>query len=235
MDNNAAEKLEKEFLINIGVDTRFVIIIDDHIYINNQRFSRFSNKRQELFLRKFPNFSISRSKIFQNICTRASRILAKSLKPGDKIFIPEDDKSSKFILDVIMEPYTRKYGIKIVYGKIEDIKNYEVDSIASSICLDYEVESILKNILNGEKIEVYSLKHSYDYENNLKFVYPFSNVPMSWIVLWLEKLGYRYEITSQDNIEEDIINFFESFIPDVRENILKSALFVSEESLNVDE
>ena len=76
-----------KFLHQIGVDTRFISIIDNHIFINNQRFSRFSNKRQETFIRKFPSFSISRSKIFQKICTRASRILANSLKPGERIFI----------------------------------------------------------------------------------------------------------------------------------------------------
>ena len=61
------EPINKEltkFLQIIGIDTRFVSIVGKHIFINNQRFSRFSNKRQVTFIRKFPNYSINKSKIF---------------------------------------------------------------------------------------------------------------------------------------------------------------------------
>ncbi len=216
-----------EFLQNIGVDTRFVSIVGSHVYVNNQRFSRFSGKRQETFIRKFPSYNISRSKVFQKICTRASRVLANSLKPGEKIFIRTNDRCARFILDVIMEPYTRKYGIKIVYGNLlEDAKESGVDSIALPVTLDDEVESILENILNGEKIDVLSSKST---ENNYKFIYPLLNVPGSWLVLWLEKLGFGYEYIAHESIAVELLGFFEDFIPDVRENILKSALYVTSE------
>ncbi len=219
-----------KFLQIIGVDTRFVSIVGMHIFVNNQRFSRFSHKRQETFMRKFPNHTISTSKIFQRICTRASRVLANTLKPGEKIFIYVNDKCSRFILDVIMEPYTRKYGIKLVYGStIEDALEFDVDSIALPFTLDNEVESIVKNILNGEKIEVLSLKNRYDTENNLNLIYPLLNVPRSWIVLWLGKLGYEYKYITEDSDSVDLIEFFEGFIPDVRENMLKSGLYVVNE------
>ena len=134
MKPEPTNKESVKFLQILGVDTRFVSIVGRHIFVNNQRFSRFSNKRQETFIRKFPDYSINRSKIFQRICTRASRVLANALKPGEKIFIYDDDECSKFILDVIMEPYTRKYGIKLFYGSsIEDAINYDVDSIASTL------------------------------------------------------------------------------------------------------
>ena len=221
-----------EFLQNIGVDTRFVSIVGSHVYVNNQRFSRFSGKRQETFIRKFPSYNISRSKVFQKICTRASRVLANSLKPGEKIFIRTNDRCARFILDVIMEPYTRKYGIKIVYGNLlEDAKESGVDSIALPVTLDDEVESILENILNGEKIEVLSSKST---ENNYKFIYPLLNVPGSWLVLWLEKLGFGYEYISHESIAVELLGFFEDFIPDVRENILKSALYVTSECVYED-
>ncbi|MBZ2166077.1 ATPase [Methanobacterium sp. VT] len=220
-----------KFLHQIGVDTRFISIIDEHILINNQRFSRFSNKRQETFIKKFPSFSISRSKIFQKICTRASRILANSLKPGERIFIIENDKCSNFILDVIIEPYKRKYGIEIIYGNdLEDANKHNADSVALPLNLDDEVQKILGKILNGEKIEVYSLKNRYDTENNLKLIYPLINVPRSWLVSWLEKLDFEYKY-SNESTESDLIEFFEGFIPDVRENILKSALYVDKESI----
>jgi hypothetical protein len=201
-----------------------------HIFVNNQRFSRFSNKRQETFIKKFPNYSIIKSKIFQRICTRASRILANTLKPGEKIFIYDDDKCSKFILDVIMEPYTRKYGIKLYYGSlIEDGSKFDVDSIALPLTLDNEVENILGNILNGEKIEVFSLKNRYDAKNNLNLIYPLLNVPRSWIISWLGKLDYEYKYTINESYAVDLMEFFEGFIPDVRENMLKSALYVVNE------
>lgn len=230
MNSQPVNKEVAKFLQKIGVDTRFVSIVGDHVFINNQRFSRFSNKRQETFMRKFSSFSISRSKIFQKICTRASRVLANSLKPGEIIFMLENDRCSSFILDVILEPYTRKYGIKIIYGHVfEDAIESGADSIALPLTLDNEVESILGNILNGEKIEVFSLKNKYDTDNNLKFIYPFLNVPRSWLVSWLEKLDYEYKYTTEDSSAGDLIEFFEGFIPDVRENILKSALYVVKE------
>ena len=219
-----------KFLQIIGVDTRFVSILGGHIFVNNQRFSRFSNKRQETFIRKFPDYSINRSKIFQKICTRASRVLANALKPGQKIFIYNNDKCSKFILDVIMEPYTRKYGIKLVHGStLNDAQEFGVDSVVSPLTLDNEVESILGNILNGEKIEVYNLINRYDHENEFNLIYPLLNIPRSWIDLWLGKLGYEYNYTVNNSYAVDIVKFFEGFIPDVRENMLKSALYLVNE------
>jgi hypothetical protein len=219
-----------KFLQIIGVDTRFVSILGGHIFVNNQRFSRFSNKRQETFIKNFPDYSINRSKIFQKICTRASRVLANALKPGERIFIYNNDECSKFILNVIMEPYTRKYGIKLVHGStIDDALEFDVDSIVSPLTLDNEVESILGNILNGEKIEVYNLKNTYDPENDIKLIYPLLNIPRSWIGLWLRKLGYEYNYTVNDSYAVDLMEFFEGFIPDVRENMLKSALYLVNE------
>ncbi|MDD3985633.1 MAG: ATPase [Methanobacterium sp.] len=220
-----------KFLHQIGVDTRFISIIDNHLFINNQRFSKFSNKRQEIFQRKFPSFTLSKSKIFQQICTRASRILANSLKPGERIFINENDKCSNFILNVIIEPYTRKYGIKIIYGDtLEDASKFNADAVVLPLNLDDEAEKILGKILNGEKIDVYSQKNIYSTEKNFKLIYPFINVPRSWLILWLEKLGFEYKYSNK-NIENDLIKFFEEFIPDVRENILKSALYIEKEGI----
>jgi len=129
-----------------------------------------------------------------------------------------------------MEPYTRKYGIKLFYGNtIVNALEYDVDSIALPLTLDHEVESILGNILNGEKIEVFSLNQGYDAENNLNLIYPLLNIPRSWIGSWLGKLDYEYKYTVNDSYAVDMIEFFEGFIPDVRENMLKSSLYVVNE------
>ena len=133
-------------------------------------------------------------------------------------------------MDVILEPYTRKYGIKIVHANdLEYAIKSGADSIALPLTLDNEVESILGNILNGEKIEVYSLKNRFGAADNIKYIYPLLNVPRSWIVSWLEKLEYEFKYQSENSVTIDLIKFFESFIPDVRENILKSAFYVVRE------
>ena len=80
------------FLHKIGVDTRFVSILDGYVFINNLKFSRFSRRKEELFLRKFPYYKVVRSKIFQKICTRASRVLKNAIKPRDKIFLVKESK-----------------------------------------------------------------------------------------------------------------------------------------------
>jgi tRNA(Ile)-lysidine synthase TilS/MesJ len=97
------------------------------------------------------------------------------------------------------------------------------------LTLDNEVESILGNILNGEKIEVFSLKNRYDAENNINLIYPLLNIPRSWIGSWLKKLNYAYKYTINDSYAVDLREFFEGFVPDVRENMLKSALYVIKE------
>lgn len=219
-----------KFLQRIGVDTRFISIVSDDIYVNNQRFARFSSKRQETFLKNFPDHNISRSMIFQKICTRASRILANSLEPGEKIFICESGFES-FIIDVITEPYTRKYGIEIFKGSSLEDENIEsADSLVSPLTLDEEVESIIGKILNGERIEPSHLKGDLNYKTGLKIIFPLLNVPRSWIQKWYDTIGIPYNAPEEEEIERDTVNFLEGFIPDVRENLLKSAIHVHEKS-----
>ena len=59
-------------------------------------------------------------------------------------------------------------------------------------------------------------------------------MPRSWLVLWLEKLGFGYEYIAHESIAVELLDFFEDFIPDVRENILKSALYVTSECVYED-
>lgn len=133
-------------------------------------------------------------------------------------------------MDVILEPYTRKYGIKIIHGHDqEDAIKSGADSIALPLTLDNEVESILLNILNGQKIEVFSFKNRSGAAVDIKYICPLLNIPRSWLVSWLERLDHEYKYTSEDSYPGDLIEFFEDFIPNVRENILKSALYVVRE------
>ena len=106
---------------------------------------------------------------------------------------------------------------------------YDIDTVALPLTLDNEVESILRSILNGEKIEVLSLNQGFDTDNNLNLIYPLMNIPRSSIRAWLGKLDYEYKYTLNDRYAVDLMEFFEGFIPDVRENMLKSALYVVNE------
>lgn len=215
-----------KFLQTIGVDTRFVSIIEDKVYINNLKFSRFSRKKEELFKKSFPEVDVIRSKIFQKICMRASRNLAHCIHPKEKIFLTKDDDPRSFALYVILEPYQRKYGIEIIFGNsIDETENLSIDSIALPITLDDEAQNILQLMLDGEKIGLLSSKENY---NDKKLIYPLINVPKSWIYSWTQN---KLDHNPNQNYEfsEDLLKFLESLVPDVRENLLKSAVFISKE------
>ncbi|MEL7669830.1 ATPase [Methanobacterium sp.] len=216
-----------KFLQKIGVDTRFVSIIEDKVYINNLKFSRFSRKREELFKKSFPEVDVIRSKIFQKICMRASRNLAHCIHPKEKIFLIKDDDPRNFALYVILEPYQRKYGIELIFGRsMDEAENLDIDSIALPITLDDEAQNILQLMLDSEKIELLSSNESY---NDKKLIYPLINVPKSWIYSWTQNTASS-DLNQNYEFSEELLIFLESLVPDVRENILKSALFTSSKS-----
>ena len=215
-----------KFLQKIGVDTRFVSIMEDKVYINNLKFSRFSRKKEELFKKSFPEVDVIRSKIFQKICMRASRNLAHCIRPKEKIFLIKDDDSLSSALYIILEPYQRKYGIELIFGKSTDeAGNLNIDSIALPTTLDDEAQNILQLMLDGEKIELLSSNENY---NGNKIIYPLINVPKSWIYSWAQNT-LDNELNQNYKSSEDLLIFLESLVPDVRENLLKSALFTSKE------
>ena len=212
-----------ECLDNIGVDNRFISLWNNFLFINNLKFSRFSRRKEELFKAKFPKWTVVRSKILQKMCIRASKVLSKSLNPQETILIEKIGNCVDLALYIILESYTRKYGIKIIYGE-DELKNYKFDCVASPLTLDLEVENIINKIIQGKKIET---KNSNTKFNNYKIIYPLINVPNLWIESWTHKYNLSCLIPPCDGISYDLINFLEEFIPNVRENMLKSAIFVS--------
>lgn len=220
---------ELRFLGNIGVDTRFLSVYNFKIFINNQRFSRFTRQRQEQFLRNYSDYTIHRSGLFQKICTRVSRVLAGSIKPRERIIVPDDNSYEYFALKILLEPYKRKYGIQILSGNMDDFDPGEYDSIAMPITLDDEAVHVLNRLFNGEKLDVLHMENTNKMDH--KLIYPLQNVPVSWIVGWVKNLGYECEVQHQKSYELESLTFLENFVSDVRENILKSAFFISENSL----
>ena len=231
-----------KFLKQIGVDTRFVSfyqenaisddsLIDDTVklYIENLRFSKFSKKRTDLFNRHYPEIEVVRSSLFQKICSRASKTLAKSLNPQDKVLIPKIDNPYNELLYIVLEPYSRKYGIKFVeYNDNMDINSY--DSVISPLNLNQEVNHILNDIFEGKGIEwnkKYDLYELYGLDlKNKNIIFPFINVPEEWIndFLGIEK---EYEIDyDNEDIAESFMGFLTEINPQFKENVLAASSFL---------
>lgn len=225
------------FLQKNGVETRFVSIIDEKVYINNLKLSRFSRKREELFLENFPNFEVRRSKVFQRICTRSSRVLKNALSPHDRVLLtdPADNKNCvNLAMHVVLEPYARKYGVELITVpglNLDDLNENELhgvegDAVAIPLTLDGEIEHILGLMLNGEKLDILS---SHTVKNGMKMIYPLINVPQSWIESWIKIEDSNCACEDQEGLNHDMLEFLEDFIPDVREKMMKSAGYLYEQ------
>ncbi|MCC7560876.1 MAG: ATPase [Methanobacterium sp.] len=218
-----------KFLQKNGVETRFVSIVDDKVYINNLKLSRFSRKKEELFRDNFPNFEVRRSKVFQRICTRASRVLKNALTPHDRILLISPENCVDLTLYAVLEPYTRKYGVELIIpdnGGDEfnepdlEGENGDIDAVALPLTLDEEVENILAAMLNGKKLNLLS---SQSEKNGVKIIYPLSNIPLSWIESWIDIEGFNCDFDDKPGLPRDVLEFLEGFIPDVREKMMSSA------------
>ena len=243
--NFASKNPEEEFLSSkeeilkvlkrIGVDTRFVSYFEDEdgsikLYIENLRFSKFSRNRNAVFNKYYPDIEVVRSSLFQKISARSSKTLADCLHPRDRLLIPpiEDDYSR--LLYIVLEPYSRKYGVEFVeYDGKEDFD--DIDSIVSPLNLNQEVNHILNDIFEGRGIDWQRKFNSSFEEYGLKdkdVVFPFINVPEEWIndFIGIEK---KYSV---DYDNEDIGESFMGFLGDInsqfKENVLATSSFLEE-------
>lgn len=260
--NNERNKKKEvlKLLKNIGIDTRFISYTKAEIYINDQRFSKFSKKRQETFKKYYPEIDIVSSSIFQKICIRASKVLSEELYPKDKILLLKPENSNDDLLKIVLEPYSRKYGVTIVESEIEstDIdldfknKNYvdldideDIDVVARSITLNEKVEDIFSNIFSGNGIGDIATKGN----NEFKVIYPFINIPNNWIDSFNNCIQENYKNKNKNNYFDNIndinnkyknrnkneeaiviagsfMEFLDNIIPQYKENLLKSAIFI---------
>lgn len=247
VENKEEEKIETKkdllkFLKQIGVDTRFVSfyqkntmsddsVIDDTVklYIENLRFSKFSKKRTDLFNKYYPNIEVVRSSLFQKICSRASKTLANSLNPQDTVLIPRVDNEYNELLYIILEPYSRKYGIEfLVYDENTDVDDF--DCVISPLNLNQEVNHILNDIFEGKGIEwnrKFDLSDVYNLNlDDKNIVFPFINVPAEWIndFLGIEK-EYKIDYDNED-IAESFMGFLTEINPQFKENVLAASSFL---------
>ena len=198
-----------KYLKIIGVDTRFISYTPDKIYINNLRFSKFSRTREKTFNNQYPEIEVVRNKLFQKICSKSSKVLSLELKPNTRILMPENN----YLVELLLEPYTRKYGVELVYSG-------EHDLAVNPVILDDEVNGIFEGIFKGEGL-------NYNLDENE--IYPLINVSLDWINSFLEMDGQEL-IESQNKSE--LANSFSEFLDDVapqyRENVLSAAAFIDE-------
>lgn len=199
-----------KFLKIIGVDTRFVSYTAEKIYINNLRFSKFSRKRQSTFNKEYPGIEVVRNSLFQKICSKSSKVLADEIKPNSTILIPENND----LIEIILEPYTRKYGVKLVYGGSYDL-------IVNPIILDSKVNSIFSDIFKGNGLT---------FSKKTNEIYPLINVPLNWINSFLEMDGKKIiETKDYDDLSTSFMEFLEDVAPQYRENVLKAYEYIEKE------
>ena len=253
---NSKKKVLKLLRI-LGIDTRFISYTPKIIYVNNVRFSKFSKKREETFKKYFPEIAIVRSTLFQKICARSSKILSDELDPKDNILLLKPKNKIDELLEIVLEPYLRKYGITICNSNFltvdEAISNLNKDnskdgkmninSIISSLTLNQEVESILSSIFSGNEIASGKEENS-----KIKTIYPFINVSNEWINTFFDNLSKnnfkkdrnKLKINNNSLLKKEegekkaisFMNFLDDIVPHYKENILKSAIYIKKNNQN---
>ena len=226
-----------KILKRIGVDTRFVSYFEDDdkikLYIENFRFSKFSKKRISNFNNYYSDIEVVRSSLFQKICLRSSKILANSLKPKTNVLIPNLIDDYTKLLFIILEPYSRKYGINFIMYN-DNLNLESIDAIVSPRNLNNQVRSIFTDIFNGDGIiwdnKFKDLKDFYKLnENQLNdktLIFPLINVPEEWINDFLDiKKDYKRDY-EYDDIATSFMGFLAEINPQFKENVLATSSFL---------
>ena len=198
-----------KYLKIIGVDTRFISYTPEKIYINNLRFSRFSRKKETTFKKQYPEIEVVRNKLFQKICVKSSKHLALEAKPNSRILMPEDN----YIVELLMEPYTRKYGVKLVYEG-------DYDLVVNPLILDDQVNNIFEGIFKGDGLNLTKRDDE---------IYPLVNVSLDWINSFLQMDGQELiECENSDDLAHSFSEFLDDVAPQYKENVVSASEFVSE-------
>ena len=202
-----------KYLKMIGVDSRFISYTPEKIYINNLRFSKFSRKREVTFNKQYPEIKVVRNKLFQKICAKSSKHLALEIKPNSKILMPENN----YLVELLLEPYTRKYGVVLVYEG-------DYDFIVNPLILDDQVNDIFEGIFKGEGL---------NYSKKDNEIYPLANLSLDWINSFLEMDGH--ELVEKEN-KNELANSFSEFLEDVapqyKDNVVSAAEFIENKIKN---
>ncbi len=202
-----------KYLKIIGVDSRFISYTPEKIYINNLRFSKFSRTREATFNKQYPDIKVVRNKLFQKICSKSSKVLSLEIKPNSRILMPKNN----YIVDLLMEPYTRKYGVELVYEGEYDVK-------VNPIILDDQVNYIFEGIFNGEGL---------NYNLNNEEIYPLINVSLDWINSFLEMDNQKLiECENKNELANSFSEFLDDVAPQYKENVVSAAEYIKSKNKN---
>lgn len=202
-----------KFLKIIGVDTRFISYTPDKIYINSIRFSKFSRTRERTFNKQYPEIEVVRNTLFQRICAKSAKTLTLDITPNSKILMPEDN----YICELLLEPYTRKYGVELVYEG-------DYDLVVNPLILDDKVNTIFEGIFKGEGLNLINAEDE---------IYPLANVSLDWINSFLKMDGQNLlESKNKDNLANSFSEFLEDVASQFRENVVSASEFIETKNKN---
>ena len=123
------------------------------------------------------------------------------------------------MIELIMEPYTRKYGVNLVYDGDYDYK-------INPLILDDEVNNIFEGIFKGEGL---------NFSRRDDEIYPLINVSLDWINSFLEMDGQDILVNeNKDELANSFSEFLEDVAPQYRENVVKAAEYI-EKKLETEE
>ena len=116
-----------------------------------------------------------------------------------------------FMVDVLMEPYSRKYGVKLVHDG-------DYDYMVNPTILDDEVNDIFSTIFSGDGLK---------FKRSSNEIYPLINVPLDWINSFLEMDGKdKIKNENNDELATSFMEFLEDVAPQYRENVLKASEYI---------
>ncbi|RAP53444.1 MAG: hypothetical protein BZ138_00945 [Methanosphaera sp. rholeuAM270] len=210
---NSEEKEIIKALNKLGVDTRFISLSDDGIYINNLKFSKFSRRKEEKFRSEYPQIKVIRSKLFQKICIKVSRTIKNQIKPKQTLYIEDDSSLESKLLYILLEPYRRKYGISITHNKQDN------GTMVKKDCLTDFTIHYINLMINAQQITDKREKNT---------ICPLAQVPREWILDWAEtdNVNYTKHGGDEKTISTDILEFLEEHIPNVQESIRQSVYYL---------
>jgi len=121
--------------------------------------------------------------------------------------MPKDN----YIIELLLEPYTRKYGVELVFEGEYDLK-------VNPIILDDEVNNIFEGIFKGEGLNLSKKENE---------IYPLINVSLDWINSFLKMDGHE-EISCKNTTElaNSFSDFLEDVAPQYKENVLSASNFI---------
>ncbi|RBQ24635.1 hypothetical protein ALNOE001_00620 [Candidatus Methanobinarius endosymbioticus] len=219
-DNKKKKKEVLKLLGMIGIDTRYISYTHNLIYINDQRFAKFSKKRQEIFKKYYPEMDIISSTLLRKICIKFSEIIANEIAPKDNVLILKPKNRVDYLLKIVLEPYSRKYGINIIEYEFDtnDLSSLFSDNYSKSLKIELNkiekkndlriineedktmmINSVFTPLTLDEKVESIlssffkgnGIPHEKQLNDKTKVVNPFINVSNDWIDSFLDNIPQK--------------------------------------------